>query len=209
MNHRGGSPDPRSEAIGGTGFLAAVLADHRFMVETRLKYSDRGARRWALPVDVITKIGFQMMVAVRVMQFFRNHRLTPLAAVASRLIRHLYGAEIHWGAAIAPAVRIVHGTGLVIGRQATVGPRCILFQGVTLGDSLGRDGVAGAPTLEGDVHVGVNAVLVGPIRIGSHSKVMANTFVDVDVPPFSLVATSPARVVPRDVQRNRSEGERA
>ncbi len=147
---------------------------------------------------MVVRIGFQMMVVIRLMHWCRDHRLTPLAAVLSRLIRHLYGAEIHWQARFAPGVCIVHGTGLVVGRNAVVGPRCILFQGVTLGESIARDSDAtGAPTLVSDVHVGANAVLVGPITVGERSKVMANTVVDRDVPADSIVVAPAPSVLPR------------
>ena len=36
--------------------------------------------------------------------------------LVSRLIRHAYGAEIHWKAGLEPGISIVHGTGVVVGR---------------------------------------------------------------------------------------------
>jgi serine O-acetyltransferase len=108
--------------------------------------------------------------------------------VVSRLIRHLYGSDIHWEAELAPGIVLVHGFGLAISKAARVAEGCILFQGVTLG--LGRDGASGAtgaPTLEPNVHVGVGATLVGPITIGRDTKIMAGCTVTQSVPPRSLV----------------------
>ena len=45
----------------------------------------------------------------------------------------------------------------------------------------------GGPTLEADVHVGPGAVLLGPIVIGTSSKVTAGALVMQDVPPNSIV----------------------
>ena len=62
------------------------------------------------------------------------------------------------------------------------------FQGVTLGESI--DPVTreiGAPRLEQDVHVGPGAVLLGPIVVGSRSKLMANVVLDRSVPADSIV----------------------
>ena len=58
----------------------------------------------------------------------------PLAPqVASRVIRHLYGSDIHWEAELEPGIVIVHGMGLAVSRAARVRRGAILFQHVTLG----------------------------------------------------------------------------
>lgn len=119
-------------------FLAAVRADHAAMRDGREKYRTEGSsmRSAGLVGDAVQKVGFQMMVAIRAMRLLRDLRVPLGAQVASRLIRHLYGAEIHWDAELAPGVSIVHGNGLVLSHGAVVGPHCILFQGVTLGESI-------------------------------------------------------------------------
>lgn len=167
-----------------------IRADHAGMREIRERYPTEGSsmQTSGLLGDAVQKIGFQMLIAVRVMRFFRNAHVPFGAQIVSRLIRHLYGAEIHWDAEIAEGVSLVHGSGLVISHAATVGPRCILFQGVTLGESI--DPVTrevGGPTLEADVHVGPGAVLLGPITIGAGTKIMANAVVDRSIPGRSIV----------------------
>jgi serine O-acetyltransferase len=110
-------------------------------------------------------------------------------------MRHLYASDIHWDAQLAPGVVIVHGTGLVISHAARVGTGCILFQHVTLGESIhAQSRLIGAPTLEANVHVGPGATLLGPIVIGEGSKVTASALVMESVPTRSLVET-PAPVV--------------
>jgi serine O-acetyltransferase len=122
-----------------------------------------------------------------------------VARIASRIIRHLYGAEIHWDAELAPGVIVVHGNGLVISHAARVGVGCVLFQHVTLGESIHPDTrLVGAPTLEPGVHVGAGAVLVGPITIGQGTKIMANAVLVRSVPPHSLVETPAATIRPRN-----------
>ncbi len=170
-------------------FVHAVRADHAALRRGDERYGAGGAPKagW-LPVDAVRRIGFQMLIAYRVMRLLRSLRLTPLAMIQSRLIRHLYGAEIHWDADLAPGVAIVHGSSLVLSREARVGSGCILFQSVTLGVSIDPvTRLVGGPTLGEDVHVGPGAALLGPITIGRGTKIMANAVVMVSVPEFSVV----------------------
>ena len=60
--------------------------------------------------------------------------------------------EIHPGARIGDSVFIDHGMGVVIGETAVIGPRCLLYQGVTLGGT-GKDHGKRHPTLEENVVV--------------------------------------------------------
>lgn len=170
-------------------FTAAVRADHDAVLRGEAKYGAReGGGGSSLFVDAIKRIGFQMMVVYRIMRFFRAIRFTPLAMITSRMIRHIYGAEIHWDADLAPGVSLVHGSALVLSREARVGSGCILFQSVTLGISIDpTTRVVGGPTLEEDVHVGPGACILGPITIGRETKIMANAVVMASVPAYSLV----------------------
>lgn len=177
-------------------FLAAVRADHDSVRHYRAKYNGEQISRSHLPLDVVRKVGFQMMVFYRVMRLLDAWRIPVLPMVASRLMRHLYGAEIHWRARLAPGVSIVHGVGLVISHAAEVGAGCILFQNVTLGVSVDAEsGEIGAPTLGERVHVGPGATLIGPIVVGEGSKVAAGSVLMRSVPANSVV--EPAAVVVR------------
>ncbi len=173
-------------------FRAAVATDRAVMAEGRAKYLGESPARRPV-VDLVTKIGVQMVYAVRVMRLLRDAGLRVPAQVVSRLVRHLYAAEIHWDAEIAPGVSVIHGNGLVVSHAARVAEGCVLFHNVTLG--MGFDAAAermGAPTLERNVHVGPGATLIGPIVVGEGSKVMAGAVLNESVPPYSLVR--PARV---------------
>ncbi len=173
---------------------ATLQADHRALNNTRERYDDRfdvgeapsGAKD--LIKDLITNVGYQQLAVFRLAQALHRRRITPGAMLVSRLIRHLYGAEMHWEARVDPGIVIVHGNGLVVSRAAAVGPRCHLSQHVTLGLSSGGPGQeGGAPRLHADVHVGPGAVLVGPIEVGPNSKVAPNAVVLADIPPDTVV----------------------
>ena len=155
-----------------------------------------------LASDVVQKIGLQMLAAVRLMGALRDGGSPLGAKIVSRLIRHLYGADIHWDTQLAPGVMIVHGMGLALSHAARVGRGCILFQNVTLG--LGTDPVtreSGAPALEENVHVGPGATLIGPITVGAGSKIMAGAVLTCSVPRNSLVETPAPEVRPRVSER--------
>jgi serine O-acetyltransferase len=189
----------------GAGLWASIREDHRVLRGYQERYRNSAPSAKDLPVDAITKIGFQMMVVIRLMLWCRDRGLLPFAVVISRLIRHIYGAEVHYRATIDPGVCIVHGTGLVIGADAVIGAECILFQGVTIGQSAdGASGRVGTPRLERRVHVGPNAVLLGPFTIGAESKVMANTVVMSDVPAGSVVRSPEAQIVSRGSNKGSS-----
>ena len=70
--------------------------------------------------------------------------------------------------------------GVVIGETTEIGDNVTLYQGVTLGGT-GKDTGKRHPTLENDVVVGAGAKILGPIKIGTGSKIGANAVVLKDV----------------------------
>jgi serine acetyltransferase/GT2 family glycosyltransferase len=152
----------------------------------------------ALASDAVRKIGFQLMIAYRVMRFFRQAGLGLGAQFMSRSIRHAFASDVHWDAELEPGVVIVHGFGLAISYAARVRGGCILFQNVTLGfgpDPVTKQG--GAPLLERNVHVGIGATLYGPIVVGEGTKIMAGCVLSRSVPPRSIVEAPVPQVASR------------
>ena len=179
-------------------FVGAVIADYDSVRHYQAKYHGQNIPAYRLPFDLARKIGLQMMASVRLMQSLDSAKVPLLPQVLSRLIRHVYGAEIHWRAEISPGVSLIHGTGLVVSHAARVGPGCILFQNVTLGEGLHPETrKVGAPSLGLDVHVGPGATLIGPIEIGDRTKIMAGAVVTRSVPADSLVRPAEPVVTPR------------
>ena len=124
------------------------------------------------------------------------------ARMISQLSRHLTGIEIHPGATIGKGFFIDHGMGVVIGETAEIGDNCTLYQGVTLGGT-GKDVGKRHPTLGNNVMVGAGAKVLGPLTIGSNSKIAANAVVLHPVPENSTAVGIPAKVVRRDGMRVR------
>ena len=118
------------------------------------------------------------------------------ARFVSQLTRFLTGIEIHPGATIGKGLFIDHGMGVVIGETAEIGDNCTIYQGVTLGGT-GKDVGKRHPTLGNNVMVGSGAKVLGPVNIGSDSKVAAGAVVLDDIPEQSTAVGIPARVVRR------------
>lgn len=123
-----------------------------------------------------------------------------LARVVSQTARHFTGIEIHPGAKIGKGLLIDHGMGVVIGETAEIGDNCTIYQGVTLGGT-GKDIGKRHPTLGDNVMVGAGAKILGPVTIGSGSKVAANAVVLHEVPADCTAVGIPAKVVRRGGQR--------
>ena len=122
------------------------------------------------------------------------------ARAISQLARHCTGIEIHPAAKIGRRFFIDHGMGVVIGETAEIGDDCTLYQGVTLGGT-GKDIGKRHPTLGNNVMVGAGAKVLGPVYIGSNSKIAANAVVLHSVTENSTAVGIPAKVVKRDGQR--------
>jgi tetrahydrodipicolinate N-acetyltransferase len=61
--------------------------------------------------------------------------------------------------------------------------------------------------IEDDVLVGANAVILEGVRVGQGSVVAAGAVVTVDVPPFTVVAGTPARVIKQVDDKTKSKTE--
>jgi serine O-acetyltransferase len=120
-----------------------------------------------------------------------------LARLVSNISRFFTGIEIHPGAQIGPGFFIDHGMGTVIGETAEVGADVTLYHNVTLG-GVSWEKVKRHPTLEDHVVVGAGAQVLGPITIGAHSRIGANSVVVKDVPAGSVVVGVPGRIKSRN-----------
>lgn len=121
-------------------------------------------------------------------------RIPFIPRALSHLNRFLTGIEIHPGATIGRRFFIDHGAGVVIGETAEIGNDCTLYQGVTLGGT-GLQRGKRHPTIEDGCVIGAGAILLGPIRIGHHSRIGAGSVVNKSFPPYSTVVGVPGRAV--------------
>jgi serine O-acetyltransferase len=97
--------------------------------------------------------------------------------------------------ACGPGLSIAHPGLLVISAEATIGARCRIHQGVTIGAAEG-----GAPTIGNDVFIGPNAVLIGPITVGHEAFIYPGAVCSTHVPDRHAAAGVPARVRPHSFE---------
>ena len=148
--------------------------------------------------------GVHAMAAHRIANRLQREGKCFSARAVSQAARHLTGIEIHPGATIGKGLFIDHGMGVVIGETAEIGDNCTIYQGVTLGGT-GKDVGKRHPTLGDNVMVGAGAKVLGPVKIGSNSKIAANAVVLREVPENSTAVGIPAKVVRRDGMKVRDD----
>lgn len=111
----------------------------------------------------------------------------PLRAILGRA----YGIRLDLSAEIGPGLYIGHVGGIDVER-CVVGDHCCIAQQTRIGPTTptGR-----GPIIGNRVWIGAHARVLGPITVGDGATIAAGAHVSSDVPPHSLVAGNPARVV--------------
>lgn len=116
----------------------------------------------------------------------------------------MMGAVINIGAVIGEGTMI--DMGVVLGGRATVGKKCHIGAGTVLA------GVVEPPSakpvvIEDDVVIGANAVVIEGVTVGKGAVIAAGSVVLSDVPPNTLVAGMPARVIKEIDEKTKSKTE--
>lgn len=150
--------------------------------------------------EVLTYPGLWAIIFHRISHLLWEANLRFFARLISQFSRFLTGIEIHPGAKIGKGFFIDHGMGVVIGETAIIGNNVTLYQGVTLGGT-GKEKGKRHPTVDDDVVIGAEAVLLGPIYVGKEARIGAGSVVLKSVPPRCTVVGVPARIVRREGKR--------
>jgi 2,3,4,5-tetrahydropyridine-2,6-dicarboxylate N-acetyltransferase len=104
----------------------------------------------------------------------------------------MMGASINIGAVIGEGTMI--DMNVVLGGRATVGKNCHIGAGSVLAGVI-EPPSAKPVVIEDDVLIGANVVVLEGVTVGKGSRVAAGAIVIEDVPPNTLVAGVPARVI--------------
>ena len=91
---------------------------------------------------------------------------------------------------------MVHPYNITISPQAVLGKNVNILKGATIGVSWGKQ--PGAPKIGNNVYIGINATLLGGIKIGDEVLIAPNTFVNQDIPSHSVVVGNPCKVIPKE-----------
>lgn len=137
--------------------------------------------------------GPKAIFCYRIANGFYRSNFFFLARLFSEIGRLITGIEIHPGAQIGKRLIIDHGMGVVIGETSIVGDDCVIFHGVTLG-GMDFQQKKRHPTLKDRVLVGTGAKVLGPITLEDDVHVGANSVVLKDVARGQTVVGIPAKV---------------
>jgi serine O-acetyltransferase len=143
-------------------------------------------------IKVLLTDGTVAMVVYRAMQWARGHHLGLLEWLCNKFNVLTQNCIIGRGAEFGPEFVLIHATGIVINGQVRGGSRIHIEHQVTIGAE-GRN----SPRLGDDVFIGAGAKIIGPVVVGSHTRIGANAVVIGDVPDYATAVGVPARLVHR------------
>ena len=141
----------------------------------------------------------KLLLAIRRYQYWRSKGgVLPVFFCKLVVLRYRFwsvvtGSEIDLLAQMGGGLLLPHPNGVIIHPKARIGINCLIHQQVTIGT--GEDGGEGVPVIEGHVKIYSGAKILGPVRIGAHATVGANTVVLVDVPDGATVMGGMAKRV--------------
>ena len=114
-----------------------------------------------------------------------------------RRIKQKHGIEISYETQIGKGLYLGHPYNITINAKATLGNNINLHKGVTIGQE-NRGKRKGVPTLGDNVWIGINAMVVGNIKIGNDVLIAPNSYVNCDIPDHSVVFGNPCIIKTRD-----------
>jgi len=143
---------------------------------------------------------YPCMIAItiqRLAKILYDYKIPTFPRELTELAHKLTGIDIHPGANIGKYFFIDHGTGVVIGETCNIGQWVRIYQGVTLGvlhfekdkDNPGiiKKDYKRHPDIGNCVVIGAGAKILGPIKIGNHVNIGANSWIQEDVPDHTTV----------------------
>ena len=162
--------------------------------------------RWSLQFESAGQLFAQLQLAANLQAtyFYRVSRALflsdttdalPIIAATSKL---LTGMEIYYSADIGPGMKVIHGVGTVIGAGCVVGSHFTVYQGVTIGDKLGR-GTGERPQVGDQVIASAGCQVLGPVEIGNQTVNAGNAAVVKSLPARCVAGGVPARVLQADL----------
>lgn len=179
--------DPEIPAVSATGAveISAVSAD-----VADWSREQKATFEWAPSRSLLASIrDYQRALGARGL---RAGWTRGWAVLRHRWWSAVAGADIPLNCKLGGGLLLPHPNGVVIHPDAEIGPNCLVFQQVTIGEEAG-----GVPTLEGHVDVGAGAKIIGQLKVGRHAKIGANAVVLDDVPAGATAVGIPARIVRR------------
>jgi serine O-acetyltransferase len=173
----------------GLGFRDLVFSDLR-------RYRPDEKPGWpGVLMRCLSNPGMIASLILRGQQMAMRRGRTRLAFLLRTIGMVLVSADFVPGMDVGPGLLMPHPNGVVIGNGLRVGANVTFGGGVTAGVKQPDVPDSGFPTVCDGAIVLANAVLVGPVTIGSHAQVGANSVVLSDVAERTVVFGVPAKRV--------------
>jgi serine acetyltransferase len=136
---------------------------------------------------------FRLAQAARAQRRELRPLVVPLLVLYKLIVEWLLTVDLPVRTRVGPGLTLNHAYGIVIHPDTVLGSRCVLIQGVTIGQRTSTD--RRAPVIGDNVIFGANACALGSIAIGDGARIGAGAVVMQDVPAGATAVGVPARVV--------------
>lgn len=150
---------------------------------------------WAKQPGGLAKVFYfpdiRVVAIFRLSQFFFKIKIKPLAYLLTNLNDLMHGIWIGPRVQAGEGLSLGHPRGIVINPSSVIGRYVTMINQVTLGGP--------HVVIEDFVEIGAGAKIIStnsrPVTIGAHSIIGAGAVVTRSVPPYSIVAGVPGRVI--------------
>jgi serine O-acetyltransferase len=180
---------PPAQAVGATNQNPPGLSFFQLLKEDYVTH-DR----------MLLEQGFWAVAVHRFGNWRMDVRPKPLRLPFSLLYKILYkfvewtcGISLPYTVKLGRRVRLWHHGGMIL-HAAGIGDDVHIRQNTTFGIAR-RDQLHAIPTIGDRVDIGCGACVLGPVTVGHDSVIGANAVVVRDVPPHSVAAGVPAKVI--------------
>jgi serine O-acetyltransferase len=188
-----------------TSVVQRIKADYRFYSGAFANSSKPAGGRLSRLWSASMKLGFWVLFSYRLRNALiqRGSLLRKLGELMGFWTKIATGCHISPKCSIGFDVGLPHPVGIVIGDRVVIKNRVRIYQAVTLGsDDIGNSSY---PTVEDDVTIFANAVIIGEITVGPRAIVGAGAIVLRDVPPDCSAVGNPARIIQKKIPADATE----
>ena len=136
--------------------------------------------------------GFQAVMGYRVCRWLVQRRIPFLHFIIQRFIEITTGISIPPVAKIGKGLVVMHFGGIIIHPTCQIGDYCTITHGVTIGN---KEPGGQSPVIGNNVYICAGAKVLGDITVGDNCIIGANAVLTKSIPPDSVVAGIPAKVI--------------
>lgn len=133
-------------------------------------------------------------IIYRLMQFFSQRRLLPIALVLQYINKLFNHCVIGAKADFAKGFVLMHPVAVVINSKVSGGMNVTLESSVVIGDTKGQ-----SPTMGNRIFVGAGAKIIGGMTIGDDVNIGANAVVVKDIPNMTTAVGVPVKLITRSL----------